>query len=571
MNPTTYPFHSPWTNMWGLLIILSLVSASCRVGSPQEIGVVADHAMVVTAHPLATQVGLDILKKGGNAFDAAIATQFALAVVYPAAGNIGGGGFMVARNAQGRTFALDFREMAPAGASRDMYVDSTGAIIEDLSWFGHMAVGVPGSVAGMQTLHDSLGTLPWEELVQPAVDIALQGVTLTEKEAKMLNEKWTYIQDHNTRPNVYTQKENWQAGDVIRHTELAQTLGLIRAQKSQGFYEGPVADSIVAEMQRGGGLITLEDLKNYQAIWRKPISGSYRDLRVISMPPPSSGGIALLQMLQSVEPYPLAQWGWHDSRTIHLMVEAERRAYADRATHLGDPDYYPVPIENLIDTAYVRKRMADFDPFAASVSQEIAAGQFVESEATTHFSIIDSMGNAVSLTTTLNGSYGSCVVVGGMGFFLNNEMDDFSSKPGVPNKFGLLGAEANAIQPGKRMLSSMTPTILTRNNDLYMVVGTPGGSTIITSVFQNILNVHEFQFSMQASVSAPRFHHQWRPDTIFKEATTFSLRDEAKLEALGHKIYKRGNIGRVDAIWKRPDGKLEAGADPRGDDTAKGY
>ncbi|MEL6131869.1 MAG: gamma-glutamyltransferase [Bacteroidota bacterium] len=569
MNRTT--FAIPSLKILGLSILLSFSFYACRIQNPQEIGVLADHAMVVSAHPVATKVGLDILKEGGNAFDAAIATQFALAVVYPAAGNIGGGGFMVARNNRGRTFALDFREMAPAAANRDMYIDSTGAVIEDLSWFGHLAAGVPGAVAGMQAIHDSLGSLPWEALVQPSIDIAAQGVSLTEKEAKQLNEKWEYIQEYNTRPNAYTQKETWIAGDVILHPELAQTLKMIRDQKSAGFYEGWVADSIVAEMQRGGGLITQEDLKNYRAIWRKPISGNYRDLRVISMPPPSSGGIALLQLLASVEPYPLAQWGWHDTRTIHLMVEAERRAYADRATHLGDPDYYPVPIENLIDTAYIRQRMADFDPFAASTSVDIAAGQFTESEATTHFSIIDSMGNAVSLTTTLNGSYGSCVVVGGGGFFLNNEMDDFSAKPGVPNKFGLLGAEANAIQPGKRMLSSMTPTIVTRNNDLYMVVGTPGGSTIITSVFQNILNVHEFGFSMQTSVAAPRFHHQWRPDAIFKEATTFSLRDEAKLEALGHKIYKRGNIGRVDAIWRRPDGKLEAGADPRGDDSAMGY
>ncbi|MEM6380103.1 MAG: gamma-glutamyltransferase, partial [Bacteroidota bacterium] len=405
-----------------LAIPLILVFSACRVESPVKKAVLADHAMVVTAHPKATQVGIDILKQGGNAFDAAIATQFALAVVYPAAGNIGGGGFMVGRDRQSRIYALDFREMAPSAASRDMYLDSAGEVIKDLSWFGHLSAGVPGSVAGMEALHDSLGLLSWTELLQPAIDLATDGFALTEKEVKNLMQKWTYIEQYNTRPNVYISKTDWQAGDTIRHPELAFVLTQIRDQKSKGFYEGPVADSIVAEMQRSNGLITLEDLKNYHPVWREPIRGTYHDLQIISMPPPSSGGIALVQLLKSVEPYPLAKWGWHDTRTIHLMVEAERRAYADRATHLGDPDFYEVPITQLIDTGYIKARMATFDPFTASASQEIAAGNFTESEATTHFSIVDSLGNAVSLTTTLNGSYGSCVVVGGMGFFLNNEM-----------------------------------------------------------------------------------------------------------------------------------------------------
>ncbi|MEO1450658.1 MAG: gamma-glutamyltransferase, partial [Bacteroidota bacterium] len=509
---------------------------------------------------------------GGNAFDAAVAVQFALAVVYPGAGNIGGGGFMVAQDAEGKRYALDFREKAPAAAERDMYLDPKGEVVADLSWRGALAAGVPGSVAGMFALHDSLGSLPMADLIDPSILLAAGGFTLTEKEAKKLNSRIEDIRQYSTLPNALVKRDSVVGGDSLLLPMLAATLNRIKEDGQAGFYGGKTADLIVEEMQRGGGIITHEDLLDYDAVWRQPLVGNYKGYSIISMPPPSSGGIALLQLLESVEPYPLEEYGPLSPEAIHLMVEAERRTYADRAAHLGDMDYYPVPLAGLIDTAYIRERMADFDPAGAGSSEVVVAGvPAPESEETTHFSIIDAAGNAVSITTTLNGTYGACAVVGGAGFLLNNEMDDFSSKPGVPNKYGLVGGEANAIAAGKRMLSSMTPTIVTRGNDVRMVLGTPGGSTIITSVFQNIINVLEFGLNMQASVELPRFHHQWLPDLIQYEEQALPAKTEKSLEKLGHSLKVRSSIGRVDAILVRPDGTLEAGADPRGDDTAAGY
>ncbi|MEO0895746.1 MAG: gamma-glutamyltransferase [Bacteroidota bacterium] len=558
-------------SLYCVLSVLLLLYA-CRTEKKLEVGLITEKAMVVTAHPEATRIGVEILKKGGNAVDAAVAVQFALAVAYPRAGNIGGGGFMVARMNDGRKYALDFREMAPSAAHRDMYLDSLGEVIEDLSWMGHLACGVPGSVAGMVAAHDSLGKLSWKEVIQPSIDLARSGLHITEKEARAYQLKASKMVKYNTRPNAFTADTVWTLGDTVFQPDLARTLTAVRDQKEAGFYEGWVADSIVAEMERGGGIISLEDLKNYKAVWRTAVETDYKGYGLISMPPPSSGGIALAQLLESVENLDLRKKGFQSVEEVHAIVEAERRVYADRSIHLGDPDYYNVPQEGLMETAYLTERMADFDPNKASISDSIEAGEpMAESEQTTHFSIVDEDGNAVSLTTTINGSFGSCVVVGGAGFFLNNEMDDFSSKPGVPNYFGLLGSEGNSIQPGKRMLSSMTPTIVTRNDSLYMVVGTPGGSTIITSVFQNIINVLEHDFPMQASVSAKRFHHQWKPDVIFYEENTFSQKTMDQLKSMGHEMRQRGYIGRVDAILVRPDGSLEGGADPRGDDTADGY
>lgn len=529
------------------------------------------NGMVVTAHPSASKVGLDILKKGGNAVDAAVAVQFALAVVYPSAGNLGGGGFMVYRSANGDVASIDFREKAPSLASRDMYLDSAGNPIMAKSVYGHLAAGVPGSVDGMVQAHARFGRLSWAEVVQPAVDLARRGFPVTEKQVGDFIDEQKDFKKYNPGKTYYI-KDKWNAGELWVQEDLANTLLQIRDKGRAGFYDGEVADMIVAEMQAGGGLISKDDLKSYKAVWREPVVGNYKNYKVITMGPPSSGGIALLQLLNSVEPYPLKRWGFNSDSTVQVMVEAERRVYADRATHLGDPDFYKVPQKYLVMPMYSKYRMENFKWDKATLSSDIKAGQVPkESEETTHFSIVDKQGNAVALTTTINGSYGSKVFVKGAGFLLNNEMDDFSAKPGSPNMYGLLGGEANSIQPGKRMLSAMTPTILEKDGKLFMVVGTPGGSTIITSVFQTILNVIEFDKSMQGAVSAKRFHHQWFPDEVAMERKGLDSMTVVRLQQKGYKFRERGAIGRVDAILKTKWGYYEGGADPRGDDTKLGW
>lgn len=529
------------------------------------------NGMVVSAHPAASKVGLEILKKGGNAVDAAVAVQFALAVVFPSAGNLGGGGFMVYRSAAGDIASLDFREKAPGKAFRDMYLDTAGNAIADKSLYGHLAAGVPGSVDGMVQAHAKYGKLSWREVVQPALDLASNGFPVTESQARTFTRLQDDFKKYNPDKSYYI-KDQWNAGELWVQEDLANTLRLIRDKGREGFYAGEVAGHIEAEMKSGGGLISKEDLKNYHSVWREPVVGNYKEYKVITMPPPSSGGIALLQLLNSVEPYPLKRWGLNSDSTVQVMVEAERRVYADRATHLGDPDFYKVPQKYLVMPLYSKYRMSDFNWDKASLSSDIRAGEVPpESEETTHFSVVDREGNAVAITTTLNGSYGSMVFVKGAGFLLNNEMDDFSVKPGSPNMYGLLGGEANSIQPGKRMLSSMTPTILEKDGQLFMVVGTPGGSTIITSVFQTILNVVEFDKDMQAAVSAKRFHHQWYPDEVVTEKQALDSATVERLEKKGYKIRERGAIGRVDAILKTRWGYYEGGADPRGDDTKLGW
>lgn len=554
-----------------LLIILS----GCFQGTPQKPlpGLIVDSAMVVSAHPLASHTGVMILRKGGNAVDAAIATQLALAVVYPSAGNIGGGGFMVLRQSDGTTNTLDYRERAPAGASTNMYLNEAGDVIPGISERGHLASGVPGTVAGLAEAHKKYGSLPWQELVQPAIDLALNGFLLTHREAENLNDIQSDLKEFNSITPKFLIRDEWKAGDTIRYTDLGHTLELIRDHGFAGFYEGKTADNIVAEMKRGNGLITYEDLKSYQAVWRKPLTFNYREYNVISMGPPSSGGIALAQLLKSVEPYPLADWGHNTPKTVHLMVEAERRAYADRSVYLGDPDFFGVPVDTLMSSLYVSERMKDFRPDRATESSSIKAGTVVynESQQTTHLSVVDRHGNAVAVTTTLNDGFGSRVVVAGSGFFLNDEMDDFSIKPGVPNMYGAIGGEANKIEPGKRMLSSMTPTIVEKNGKLFMVVGTPGGTTIITSVFQTIMNVVDHKMTMQEAVNAKRIHSQWLPDTVYVEIGALLKEDSIALAKMGHHMDRRRGIGRVDAILVTPEGKLEGGADPRGDDTADGY
>lgn len=561
-----------------LILIILVCVFSCSPNSEYNLpddeptGVVANNGMVVSAHPLASQVGIDVLKKGGNAVDAAIAVQFALAVTHPSAGNIGGGGFMVIRLNDGKTASLDFREMAPARAHRDMYLDENEEVTSNLSTRGHLAVGVPGSVDGMFEAHVKYGTLPMEELLQPSIDLANNGFALTKKEANGLNRNLDNFDKYGTVNQEFLNNE-WQEGDTIYWKDLAKTLERIRDKGKMGFYEGETADLIVAEMDRGKGWITHEDLKNYVSVWRTPIEGIYKGYKIISMGPPSSGGVALLQLLHMVEGFPVDEWRWNTSKTIHLMVEAERRVYADRATHMGDSDYYKVPVGEMMDPEYLKSRMEDFNENKASDSDAIGAGLLpvYESEETNHFSVVDAKGNAVAVTTTLNGGYGSKVFVDGAGFLLNNEMDDFSIKPGSPNMYGLIGGEANAIDGGKRMLSSMTPTIVEKDGKLFMVVGTPGGSTIITSVFQTILNVLEHNMNMQEAVEAKKFHHQWKPNFIFAEEGAISDQVQNQLISFGHDIKFRGSIGRVDAILIWPDGRLEGGADPRGDDTAIGY
>lgn len=557
-----------------ILIFVHLFTCNTTKISNATIGEVADSGMVVSAHPDASKIGVDILKKGGNAVDAAVATGFALAVCFPAAGNLGGGGFMVLRFNDGETNTLDYREKAPENGHRDMYLDKNGNVIKDKSLYTRAASGVPGSVAGMLEAHKKYGKLTLDEVVQPAIDLANNGFTVAKKQSERLNEmKDVFLKLNDFKIAFVKDSGTWKHGDKLVQKDLAVTLELIKQKGLEGFYNGATADKIVAEMKKGNGLISHKDLESYEAVWRKPITGTYRGYKIVSMGPPSSGGIALMQLLKMVEPYPLKDWKVNDLKSMHLMIEAERRVYADRATHLGDADYYNVPVKELLDEEYINNRMNDFDAKKASLSTNIYAGNFEdkESEETTHYSVVDKWGNAVSVTTTINRSYGSGIVVKGAGFLLNNEMDDFSIKPGYPNSYGLVGGEANSIKGGKRMLSSMTPTIVEKDGKLFMVVGSPGGSTIITSVFQNIVNVVDKGMGMQESVSSPRFHHQWLPEKVFYEENGFSDSLINQLTNYGHQMHKRGPIGKVDAILVLPNGKLEGGADPRGDDCAVGY
>ena len=533
---------------------------------------IADNGMVVSGHPLASRVGIEILKQGGNAVDASIATQLALAVVYPRAGNIGGGGFMVYRSAAGEINTLDYREKAPAAAFKDMYLDANGNPTRQ-SLEGHLASGVPGTIDGHFTAHKKYGKIAFNKLIEPAIKLADKGFAITRDEANRLNSARSIFEKYNGQ-NALVKKDPWKEGDILIQPELAWTLKQIKAHGRDGFYGGVVADKIVAEMKSSNGIISYDDLKNYSSKWRSPIIADYKGFKVISMPPPSSGGIALAQLLKMVEPYPIKEWGHRDIRTIHLMTEAERRAYADRSQYLGDEDYFDVPKDSLLKPNYLKYRMLDFNLEKASESKSIYAGNFkvaLEHFETTHLSVVDKDGNAVAVTTTLNGNYGSKVIIDGAGFLMNNEMDDFSAKPGVPNMFGLIGAEANSIQPGKRMLSSMTPTILEKDGKLFMVLGSPGGSTIITAVFQVILNVIEWGMSMSEAVAASRFHHQWLPDEIMMETKSFDDQVQEKLKMMGHKMRDIRSIGLVDAILVTKDGKLEGGADPRSDDHAEGW
>ena len=523
--------------------------------------------LVVSAHPLASEAGAKMMKMGGNAFDAAIATQYALAVVYPQAGNIGGGGFLVGVKNNGEKFTIDFRETAPAKASRDMYLDKNGKANTTLSQYGRLAAGVPGSIAGFYaTLKHA--KLPMEKLIQPAIDLAEQGFAITEKEARLLNDQMKHFNEHNKIKSVFQKNEPWKQGDVLLQKDLAETLKRIQKYGEKGFYEGKTAELIVAEMKRGNGIITLNDLKNYKVAERKPITFDYKGNEVVSMPLPSSGGILLAQMLKMASYENLEKYQQNSAEAVQIMVEAERRAFADRAEFMGDPNFIEDKTQMLISDAYLKNRWKSYKKNLATPSSEVGKiiPQPKESTETTHISIIDKEGNAVSVTTTLNGYYGSKVVVAGAGFFLNNEMDDFSIKPGVPNMFGAVGGEANKIEPGKRMLSSMTPTIVLKNGKPYIVVGTPGGTTIPTSVYQSIVNVLDFKLNPNLSVNAPKFHHQWLPETIavekgFPESTIKAL------EGKNYKFDRINQIGKTEIIVINENGNATAVADGRGDDS----
>lgn len=522
---------------------------------------------VASAHPLASIYGAEMMKKGGNAFDAAITTQLVLAVVYPQAGNIGGGGFMIAKTTS-KTMALDFRESAPKNAFEKMYLDENGNPILTKSQKGALASGVPGTIAGIFEILP-YAKLPFKKLIQPAINIAEKGFAITEREANSLNKFFVEFTKYNHHTTAFQQKTNWKKGDTLIQTELANTLKRIRDFGKKGFYEGKTADFIVDEMKQGNGIITKEDLKNYKAVWRKPLLTDYKGYEIIGMPPPSSGGIILAQLLKMVEERKLSEKKYGTPASVQLMIEAERRAYADRAEHMGDPDFVKVPVKTLLSENYLKERMKDYDSLNATLSKQITAGSIKESEQTTHISIIDKEGNMIAITTTLNDYYGSKTVVSGAGFFLNNEMDDFSIKPGVPNLFGAVGGKANAIAPNKRMLSSMTPTLVLKNNKPFLVVGTPGGTTIPTSVFQSIVNIIDFNLSASDAVNLPKFHHQWLPDEVYVEKG-FNNSTIEQLTKMGYLIKLKDAIGRVELL-KINNKKIEAVADKRGDDAVAGY
>ena len=554
-----------------LVFILSVLIISCdKTYNPT----------VVSARKEASEIGVEIMKKGGNAYDAMIAVHLALAVAHPTAGNIGGGGFFVYYNSDGSSGSLDFREMAPGKAFKDMYLDKNGNVIPDMSTLGGAAVGVPGSISAIFEIHSKFGTLPIEDLFQPAIKLAQEGFIVTENQSSSLSEKLDNFIKINGKNSLYSKR--YYKGDTIKNTKVAETLSKISKNGSKAFYEGEIAEMIIDEVIESGGIMTIEDLKNYKSIWRDPVIFNYKDLDIISMSLPSSGGILLGQMLKAIEDYDISRYGHNSLNAIQLMVEVERRAYADRSHFMGDPDFMNLPVYELIDKKYIQDRMNNFSWDIATPSSEIKHGNVIinESDETTHYSIIDKYGNSVSVTTTLNNSYGSKVYVEDGGFFLNNEMDDFSSKPGHPNFYGLIGSEANSIQPKKRMLSSMTPTIVLKDNKPSLILGTPGGATIITSVFQTILNVYEFNMNVQDAVNAPRFHHQWLPDVIIIEKNGSDNRIDSLLRNKNYNVISlpfesemsgmspRSYIGAVDAIFIDENGKVSGGADYRGDDFA---
>jgi gamma-glutamyltranspeptidase / glutathione hydrolase len=566
----------------GALLRISLLSTFVAVFVALPFGAGASkapvrsmHGMVVSTEVRASRAGVEILKQGGNAVDAAVAVGFMLAVTHPSAGNLGGGGFMMIRMSKtGETVAIDYREMAPAGASRTMYLDQDGNTTPEASTVGYRAIAVPGSVAGLSLALEKYGTMKLPQVMAPAIELARAGLELSHFESESLKNAskllsrfpetmWLFLRDGN----------HYSWGETFVQPDLARSLEMIARNGPREFYEGSIAQLIVKDMQANGGLITLDDLKAYRSVVRKPIEGNYRGYRIFSMPPPSSGGIALVEMLNILEAYPLVDYGQGASRTLHLLAEAMKRAFADRAEYLGDPDFVRIPTAGLISKRYAAERRATIDPFLASDASQLGHGKpDSESEQTTHFSVIDAAGNAVANTYTLNGGYGSGVTIPGTGILMNNEMDDFSSRPGAPNAYGLVHGEANSIAPKKRPLSSMTPTIVVRDEKPFLVLGSPGGATIINTVLQTLINVIDFQLTVQEAVDAPRIHHQWMPDKLVIERIGFAQDVIDALKARGHSLDLRRSIGDCHAIMIDAKSGVRLGAaDPRNDGVAIGY
>ena len=534
--------------------------------------VIDAEGMVATQNAIATEVGARILAEGGNAVDAAVAVGFTLAVTLPRAGNLGGGGFMLVHLAdEDRTVAIDYREMAPAAAGRDMYLDGEGNVDKQASRFSHRASGVPGTVAGMHLALSRYGTMSWAEVIAPAIELAREGFLVSHDMALSLERRRERLLRHPATAAAYLKPDGsaWQRGERFRQPDLAATLALIAREGPEAFYEGEIARRIAAEMQANGGLITLEDLAAYRAVEREPVVGEYRGHRVALMPPPSSGGVHIVQMLNVLERFPVAEMGWGSADSLHLLAEVMRRAYADRAKHLGDPDYYDVPVDWLTSRAYAKELAGSIDMDEATPSTEIRPGTVppAESRDTTHYSVMDADGNAAANTYTLNFSYGSGITIPGTGILMNNEMDDFSAKPGVPNAFGLLGGEANAIEPGKRPLSSMTPTLVFRDGQPLLATGTPGGSRIITTVLQQLVNLIDHGMGIADATHAPRVHHQWMPDALGIEPG-FSPDTLALLRARGHELADaRWSMGSLQSVLYR-DGYFYGVSDPRRPDAA---
>ena len=560
-----------------IFILIYFSNLSCVRKAP----VFGENGMIVSTSRHASQVGIDILKEGGNAVDAAVGVGFALAVTSSSNGNIGGGGFMVTRFSNGKTFTLDYREMAPAMAERNMYLDENGDIIKGKSRATHFASGVPGSVDGLLKAwkdHGS-GNISIERLLRPSINLAKNGFDLSNYEAERFNKNKERLSKHAETKRIFTRDDRkWKAGDIFYQSDLAETLERIVKNGRDGFYKGKTADLIVEEMKNVGGWITHKDLENYKSLYRDPIEGSFKNYDILSMGPPSSGGILLIHMLNMFDEIMKKSeslsidLSYNSIDYIHILTEIERRAYADRAEHLADADFWDVPEGMLLSKDYAKERVSSIDLSKATLSSDISHGNSYidQSEETTHYSIVDKEGNAVSVTTTINSGYGNGITITGAGFLMNNEMDDFSSKPGEPNMFGLLGNEANAIEPKKRPLSSMTPTIVLKDGQPFLILGTPGGSTIITTVLQNLLNVVIHGMDIREAVSSPRVHSQWMPDMVFHEQRGLSKRLIKKLTARGHEVKLRGNIGEANGIMIDDQG-FWGGPDSRGENTAIGY